>query len=70
MTEKQMEKALDNHLFYGFCGNNPFLKYNWSTFQDWCAGLIIISIGAGTIRDDISGILKYSAAWHQYQKAK
>ena len=74
LTKQQLdikiEAELDNQNFCGWLGDTYFLKYDWQKFQDFCAGQVIIGIGANNFQSAIYNILHWGMAWNEYNGTK
>ena len=46
--------------------NAEFLKMDYNEFVNWCAGILIVSIGKGEFQHTLYDIIRYAGDWRIY----
>jgi hypothetical protein len=53
-----------------FSKDSEFVKYSWERLVNEITGRLIISIGNGTFKDEVSVVLSMAVAWSEYNSKK
>lgn len=69
-NDTKIEAIMNRKTFKGYGGEAAFFKMHWEEFISYCAGALLVSIGEGKFRSEVSNILRLAIAYEDYYTYK